>query len=743
MKTLVDLPEYALIDQMPTYRGSQEPHESSSNSNLFAIAWRSRWLILLSVLLGGAASWALLEREVSWYTSSSRIYVERNMPRLLETDFGPAHSGNYLNTQAEIIRSTSVLSAALDQPEVQQLTTIRESENPLGLLRQYVSVSVGQNDDIINISAELTNPTDAAQVVNSIVDSYISKYAEDRRSDVVDILNILRNEKVRRDQEYKDCLKRLEEFRRQHSSLYVQVGEGNVVNQRFSLLAKQLDQTEIALLEAKARYGRVQKMFESPSQRLFIYEQATGASTSLRDANLETEVSQMEQELAVKLAQWGEGNRRAKQLKDTLDELKKRLAIQREDIIEGYIDSLRQECELIEHKRKELQTAYDAQFQLATEVGSQTLTLKSLHEELAKAEKNTALIDQRIKEINLTEEVGAMNVSIMEVAQPGYQSYPQRSKFLGMGVILGGMVGFALAWLRDLLDHRLRSIEEISELLQLPVLGSLPLLVGNNDRKVVGQIVANAPHCAAAEAVRSLRTSLHFGLGGTDVKTLAVTSPSSGDGKSTVASNMAIAMSQIGHTVLLIEADMRKPSQSETFEIVTDKGLSTVLDEGIEPGAAICSTDCPSLDLMPCGKVAVNPAELLNSRCFVELLEDLREKYDKIIIDSPPVIPLADARGISAVCDCTLLVLRAECSTRRLSLAARDELRQVRAQRLAVIVNGVPMKKPSYGYGYGYSQIAYGGDTAIAANGKSDLSVSNGSVPKSRAKMHRLSAPES
>jgi capsular exopolysaccharide synthesis family protein len=356
------------------------------------------------------------------------------------------------------------------------------------------------------------------------------------------------------------------------------------------------------------------------------------------------------------------------------------------------------------------------------------LELASLEEALERTERLCDILDDRIKEVNLSEGVEAMNVSILEPAvASSLPSYPNRKRFLASGILAGGLLGFGLAWLRDLLDHRLKSVDEIASVLQLPVLGALPYFGDKQETAQIGRLVALSPRSIAAESVRTLRTALHFGLAGRDVKAIVVTSPSPGDGKSTVASNLAIALAQADQRVLLVDADLRKPTQHLIFEASAARGLGSVLtdrrpfEEAIIPGVA------DSLDLLPCGPLPANPVELLNNGFFADLLGQLRERYDRIIIDSPPVMPVADARVIAALGDATVLVLRAERSTRRISLAARNELWRVRATRIGVVVNGVPVRKQAhygsaYGYGYGeYGYMTYGyGDDDSSENGRTD-----------------------
>ncbi len=707
-------PNYALANQpgsQVAYAPSEQEGEASG-SNLLAIAWRSRWLILLCTLLGCAAAWTYLQKVVPRYTSVARIYVEQSIPRLLASDPSVGgFSNNYLYTQAELIRSASVLAAAAEAPENASLGTFRSVDNPVALLRKKLRVFVGDRDDIISISIELENANDAAQIINSIVDAYITKYAERKRTSVIDVLTILRNEKQRRDEELEQRRLKLEKFRRSHLALAVQSGEDNVVTQLFSVLSSELNTTHIDLLEAKTRFKQASRMLENPDQLPFLVELALSGHNALRGAELESQVRQVEQNLIAQRSKWGEGYPAVKLLQESLKELKARHEKQQESVVTAYIDTLRQNYELLVQRRSELQQAYDKQFQLATEVSVQANELESLKEAYNRTAHLCDILDDRIKEVNLSEEVGAMNVHIMDVAAPGSLSYPLPAKMLAMGTLLGGLLGFGFAWLRDLLDHRLKSMDEIASALQLPVIGVVPLMAGSRSRTEGGRVVALQPRSMPAEAISTLRTSLHFGVAGPASKVFVVTSPAPGDGKSTVASNLAIAMAEADQRVLLIDADMRKPSQHEIFGIETDYGFSALLSGVLSIEEAVVPSGTKSLDILPCGKRPPNPVELLNNGVFPETLKQLLSQYDRIIIDSPPVMPVADVRLIAAMADCTILVLRAERSTRRMSVAARDELLNVGAQRLGIIVNAAPARRGGSHSGYGYGYGAYGQTT--------------------------------
>lgn len=724
--------EYDADLPLETNSTAGEGFAGGPQTNLLALAWRARWLILLTVLMGTGGAWLYLQRVVPRYISVSRIYVERNLPRILSNDAQLGNSSSYLYTQAELIRSTSVLAAAAEAPENAELETFRTADSRVGLLKEQLRVQVGQNDDIINISIELPIAQDAAQIVNSVVKAYISKYAADRLSNTIEILDILRNEKQRREAALEQKGSELSEFRRQNSSLAVQVGNENVITKRFASLAGALDQTELELLNAKALHNRTQQMHKSPDVRPYLFELASNRQSAVEDLrienrqqlNLEKQIQEIELSINSLRATWGDGHTRVKLLLQSKDDLQKRLADQqtaveehKTAIIEAYVETVAQEFQALEQKRSELQSKYDIQFKLAMQVNSQAGQLATLVESVTRAAKQVDILDDRIKELNLSEGVGAMNVSIMDLAgASSVPSYPIRSRILMLGALLGGLTGFGLAWLRDLLDKRLKSMDEITWTLQLPVLQALPLVGGRLSRAEVGTIMVLQPQARLSEAFRALRTSIQFGAKSNKSKIIAVTSALSEEGKSVVASNLAIALAQLGRKVLLIDADLRKSCQQEIFAVNSQRGLSSVLSERLSVADVIVPTSVPQLDLLPSGPRSSNPVDLLNNGYFDDLLDDLGAEYDSIVIDSPAVLPVADARIIAALSDTVLLVLQAERSTPRDCLAARDQLWQVGARQLGVVINRVPANKQS-AYGYDHGVLDYYGEESPQKSG--------------------------
>jgi len=309
-------------------------------------------------------------------------------------------------------------------------------------------------------------------------------------------------------------------------------------------------------------------------------------------------------------------------------------------------------------------------------------------------------VDNRIAQIDLTKGAGALNISVLNPAEITADPEPTMPKTLGIGLVLGMIVGLGLACMRDWSDDRMRSPQAIRTSSGAPILGSVPTITTAYTAADRGQIVHHDPFGDAAESYRTLRTALQFGLP-QGTKTLLVTSPVSGDGKSTFVSNLGIAMAQASKRVLIIDADLRAPMQHRLFGLKDRVGLASVLGGGDTMAQAIQRTEIEGLDVLPCGPIPANPAEMLNSDAFTDHLNELADKYDLVIIDSPPVTSVADARILAASSDVSLLVIRLEASTRKQTEAARDGLRSVGARLIGVAINGVS-RSGAFGGASGY-----------------------------------------
>lgn len=278
--------------------------------------------------------------------------------------------------------------------------------------------------------------------------------------------------------------------------------------------------------------------------------------------------------------------------------------------------------------------------------------------------------------------------------------WPAVPLILGAGLLLGLIAGVSVALLREKLDVSIRSAEELA-VVNLP---SLAEVSRDRRRGAAAAIVRSDPQGSRSEAYRQLRTNLHFAALGNASKVMVVTSALPGEGKSSVAGNLALALSQVGQRVCLIDGDLRRPSVATYFGLIGSAGLSTVivgrasLDDVLQPvdGGLVVITS---------GPIPPNPTELLGAPSFTRLLGELRNRFDTVIVDAPPVLPAADAAVLAAAADGVIFVVRAGRTGRHQVQRAVAALDQVHAPMLGAVLNMVRFRgsrKRMHRYGHTY-----------------------------------------
>nr|WP_237748587.1 CpsD/CapB family tyrosine-protein kinase [Nitrincola nitratireducens] len=274
---------------------------------------------------------------------------------------------------------------------------------------------------------------------------------------------------------------------------------------------------------------------------------------------------------------------------------------------------------------------------------------------------------------------------------------------------MAGMLGVGLTLLLSALNNTFKGIEEVESKLNLPVLGILPLL-SKKDRKTMAHMFADNKDKTFAESIRTIRTGLV--LSGIDKphKVIMVTSSIPNEGKSTVAANLASALGQM-ESVILIEADMRRPTMARSFEFAPGTaGLANLISGTATLEEAINSVD--GIDVLSAGVVPPNPLELLSNPRFKEVLEKISQKYDRVVIDSPPVQAVSDALVLSTHANAVVYVIKSDATARPLAIKGVGQLLQNNAPITGVVLNQVDIKKAKkQGYNYGgyYDYYGYSG----------------------------------
>jgi len=683
-------------------------------ASLLHVLWRRRWVIALTTAASVAAALIYLTRATPLYTSTSRLYVERKGPRIItESEGVMTQAWNYVYTQAELVKSTPIVASALDQPGMRRMSTLRQVSNPVGYLKSALKVAVGKKDDIISVSFESPYPEEAAQIVNSVVDAYVTYHAKQKRNTAAEVLKILQKEKTKRDAELAEKLRAMLEFRQADPGLGFESNKGNIILDRLARLSDALNTAQLETIDAQAACEAARAMARDPAKAKQLVEarRASGGSSFAvsEEARLRAQLEHLHLRSLELKRQFTRSHPAVQAVESKKADLERRLAELEKKSVEAELAVAAQRLHRAKEREDQIRRFFEEQRDKAQGLNAQLAQYTILQSDWQQTKKLCEILDDRIKEINVTEDTGALNITVLEVARPqSAPSSPKKTRVMAVALVLGLMLGLGLALARDWMDHRIRSADEISAALGVPVLGVVPAMRHRESIEVHGRKVESDPKSHAAEAYRTIRTAIYFGVPDGEARTLLVTSPAPGDGKTTLVSNLAIAMAQAGQRTLVLDADFRKPMQHRVFEIEQDHGLSGALAGRAALEDAIHHTALEGLDVLPCGPVPPNPSEMLNSRAFRDLLKKASKSYDHILIDSPPVMPVADARILGATSDVTLIVLRAEKSHRKAAERARDGLLSVGAKILGAVVNAVPRSQDRYYYtGCGYPRYRY------------------------------------
>ncbi len=318
---------------------------------------------------------------------------------------------------------------------------------------------------------------------------------------------------------------------------------------------------------------------------------------------------------------------------------------------------------------------------------------------------------KRVGETELTGGLKTTNIRIIDKASvPKDPFKPNKKKNLIMAFFLGIVIGAGLSFFIESLDQTVKTPEDVNNHLKIPLLASIPLPLEKDDKNIQIEFISSErPHSTISEAYRSLRTSIMFTAIEHKRKSILFTSCGPQEGKTTTAINMAIVMAQAGEKTLLIDADLRQPRIEHCFGVNKEHGLSEVLSGSEKCEAAILQTDIKNLEIITCGVIPPNPSELLGSAKMDNLLKELSEKYDRIIIDTPPVLAVTDAVVLSSKVDGAILVVRSGETNQNAAAKVKEIIQSVGGSKLlGCVLSMVETGKSGGSYYYYHYYGKYG-----------------------------------
>jgi capsular exopolysaccharide synthesis family protein len=658
-------------------------------------------VLVLTVIAAGMLS-------VLYLMIAKPVYTSKATLRVLPMDPGSISSGSsnnnntmddtdFLNTECVVIQSNAVLALAMDK--IADTRTLKGVPHPMDYLKLHLQAEPSKKGQAIDVTFDSHYMDDANGIVDAVVAAYKEYESNSWKEHTDKIISTLTQGSQGQQEELNGIEKKISDITKQMTFVPDMDPAMSPQHQEVTSLREAKRKAELDQLRAESAYTQAGKSIIGRAELLEKVASSETAGAYL--TNPEEQLQKYQQQLAIEEAKLMDDKAHFGVNNPVIITDQSRV----NDMIVATVVAAH---EWVETAKTQVD-AFDSSLKKAEQAESSMVASQNEYHQLQSAaerlRKNSEDLDNRRGALDITKGAGALNIDVLNPGEQFGKPRPEAAKTLLIGLVLGVIAGTGFACVRDWTDDRIRTPGALRAAVGAQVLGAIPVITTAYTSADRGQIVHHEPFGDAAESYRLLRTALQFGLP-TGTKTLLVTSPVSGDGKSTFVSNLGIVMAQAQMRVLIIDADLRAPMQHRLFGLKDRMGLSTVLGGADTPDhvamqQAIQQTMIPGLDVLPCGPAPLTPAEMLNSPLFAEHLEALAEKYDLVILDSPPLTAVADARILAACADMSLLVIRLETSNRRHVEAAREGLRSVGARLVGVAVNGV-VRNSGFGGATGY-----------------------------------------
>jgi capsular exopolysaccharide synthesis family protein len=712
--------------------------ESASNASIQLRVFRKHWPIIVAcVLVLGGISLVISKMLPRIYQAEAMLEIDPSANRPLaekSESVMPLGTGNYLDsreyfeTQLRIITSTRVLEAAVRDAGLQNDWSFAGFKAPppkpssiettATILRGRVAVEMVRNSRLVMVRVEDTNPKRARALCKAIAQAYIDQNLERAISSTSDSVTWLNGqvETVRKDLETNENA--LHSFKEKNDLPSTSINESsNMVRVEMQDLNTALTRTRTRKQELLARHAELSKITTENADVL-------PASELLSNSYLQTlrkdylEGIRKRRELIAEGK--GENHPQVKALDEKTAESRSALVAEVKNI-QGAVE---RDLAVIEREELGESGLYDRAHKKAVDLNMKEIEYHRLDRSRDQNEKLYGLMLERMKDADLARMMKVNNIHLVEEpVEPGGPIRPRTTVNLAIGIALGLLLGIALASLKTMLDSTLKTPEDVERTLGVTFLGLLPSIdettaaekkhrkkrrLRAQPRSTLGEniplelIVHKQPMSGLAEAARSIRTNLMFTNPDKPFKKLLVTSSAPSEGKTTVACSIAIALAQSGQRVCIIDCDLRRPRLHRIFDRAGDAGVTNVL-VGEESLAAVAKpTIVPNLWCIPSGPTPPNPADLLHSDRFKKFLEDAGEMFDRIVLDSPPLVAVTDSAIISRLVDGTVFVLRAFATARALARQGIRTLADVDAPIVGAVLNAVDLSRHEYSYYYQY-----------------------------------------
>ncbi|MFO0840327.1 MAG: polysaccharide biosynthesis tyrosine autokinase [Phycisphaerae bacterium] len=609
-----------------------------------------------------------------------------------------------LETEARKLRQLSLLLEVASLPEIKDTDFYKyygdAGKCAVELQLKHLSAAPIPETQLIRVALACKNKRDAKLIVDRIVDKYYAKYSEESMEAMRVRYQQLNESLTKHLQDLDSKRRELAAFREQRDVPALE-SDRTVNSSSITNLTEQMSLLEAEAANYDAQLAGLRGI--DPSKLPITAEMQLLIENDPVLRFYRSQVETIEVEIQTAKSLLGENHRQVKTMETRREGYMEKETAKREELINQFRD------QQLEDLRQKLANARSVQARLADQLEQAEARQRDLnrnisrYQEMVKDEESLARAAEKLQEQvmaadHMRTDRSRVRLSVVQRPQEAVKpSRPDFPTYLGGGAVLALLAGVGLAFLREFTDKAVRTPIDVARHGQFSVLGSVPLLDDEEaDVDHIEHASSRQPQSLVAEAFRQVRTNLLFSGPAESQRALLITSPGPGDGKTTIAINLAVTLAQSGQRVLLIDCNFRRPMIRENFPEAAADGLSNTLT-GQAPWEQLATRSSISgLDILSSGPMPPNPSELLGSVYMRDLIDQAKRKYDRVILDGPPSLLVTDALILAVLVDGVVMVSRAVANSRGALRRAREQLERINARIIGAVLNGVQARAGGY-----------------------------------------------
>lgn len=719
------------------YAGGGMPPEAPPVLDVKRLLWvRGPVMALIAVVLaipGMLGAWFLVEAK---YTATAELRFYALTPRVMEGTAARDQAASYekfLNTQLSLITGNTILSRVVDSSDVRTLPCIAQAKDPVEFLRDSLGVAVERNSEIVHVTCSLTDAAAAKLILEKVVSAYMEFVFSEEASAGGERLTVLTKERDARQMDLELQLRQISDLKDKLGVPIIGDGtfetrEGDQYRENLIKAEEEVSRLEGVRADLDVQMGQVEAILErikkEPAKAIFEFsvEEQVGKDprvVALREDLIRAEATMADLSLRMmeKSPQRIEQQRRIDSLRGSLATVEQTVRRETAGLVRSMLDD----------QRKALQKELD---EAQARVGKYGAALKDFEAKIAnasvqfaqlaeldrKATETRDLLQQvrrAITDITIESKAPARIQLVSQATVPsGGPVYKQKLLLMLMAIAFSCSVGVGVGFLLEITDQHLRTPQDVLRVTRVPVIACVPHALEDKalpPKVFMPAVTAEFPESIVADEYRRVLVRLLYPEEAyAEAKTIAITSASENDGKTSLACNLAIALGQAHRNVLLVDVSGRKPSLEKCFRLQRAVGLAEVLDQELAPEDAVRVTEHEHVALIGPGLDCEELANRLASRNMVKFLEWAEREFDHVVLDTPPLLLMAEAKLVAPVVDAVLVVCGVGKSTRGMLRRCLRDLNQIGAVVTGLVLNGVRRTRGGYMqansrkyYGYG------------------------------------------